>query len=71
MSEQVFTSVLYILLLIIVVAFYLRRRNRRSMAHSETWREAVDSGLTEPSTLHPVFDTNVCFGGGACVKACP
>jgi len=33
--------------------------------------EALELGLTEPSSLHPVIDPNKCLGCGACVQACP
>jgi thioredoxin reductase/NAD-dependent dihydropyrimidine dehydrogenase PreA subunit len=31
----------------------------------------VESGLTEPPSLHPVVDTSICIGSGACTRACP
>jgi thioredoxin reductase len=34
-------------------------------------KESVAAGLTEPASLHPVFDPNRCIGSGACVSACP
>lgn len=33
--------------------------------------EAKESGLTEPASIHPLIDTTLCCGSGACVKACP
>ena len=29
------------------------------------------AGLTEPSSLHPVVDPNICVGSGSCARACP
>ena len=71
MSDQTIIYVLYVAPLMIVMFFYLRRHFRRSKAHSEVWSESVESGLTEPATLHPVFDPNLCIGSGGCYKACP
>ncbi len=34
-------------------------------------QESIDAGLTEPASLHPVIDFNLCQGSGACVSACP
>lgn len=71
MIDQIIIYVLYVLPLMVVMFFYLRRNIRRSKVHTETWRESVESGLTEPATLHPVFDPNLCIGSGGCHKACP
>jgi thioredoxin reductase (NADPH) len=32
---------------------------------------AVEAGLTEPNSLHPVIDPSVCLGCATCVRACP
>ena len=45
-----------------------RRHHARSIA---TLTEALDSGLSEPVSLHPHIDPNRCLGCGACVAACP
>jgi len=71
MSDQIIIYVLYVAPLLVVMFFYLRRHFIRNKAHSETWSESVESGLTEPATLHPVFDPNLCIGSGGCYKACP
>lgn len=71
MNDQLLIYLLYGLPLMVVMFFYLRRQIRRSKIHTETWRESVESGLTEPATLHPVFDPNLCIGSGGCYKACP
>jgi thioredoxin reductase/NAD-dependent dihydropyrimidine dehydrogenase PreA subunit len=62
---------LYVLPLTVPLILYLFKRNRRQKIAEETWHEAVESGLTEPSTLHPVIDLNQCLGSGACAEACP
>jgi NAD-dependent dihydropyrimidine dehydrogenase PreA subunit len=33
--------------------------------------EAVEAGLTEPVSLHPVIDAAICVGSAGCVDACP
>lgn len=63
--------VIYLLPLALVVGFYLWRHRRRSRAHARVLDEAVKAGLTEPASLHPVIDSRVCIGSGACAKACP
>jgi len=71
MSDDVIIYLLYVLPLVLVMFFYLRRHSRRHKVHKETLRENITAGLTEPATLHPVFDPNVCIGSGGCLNACP
>jgi thioredoxin reductase/Pyruvate/2-oxoacid:ferredoxin oxidoreductase delta subunit len=53
------------------LALYLRRQRRREAGASTALRASVESGLTEPPSLHPVVDPIVCMGSGACTTACP
>jgi thioredoxin reductase/Pyruvate/2-oxoacid:ferredoxin oxidoreductase delta subunit len=62
---------LYLVPLGLVLFFYLRRHKRKEHHHATQMREAVEAGLTEPASLHPVFDPRRCLGSGTCVKACP
>ncbi len=64
-------AALYILPLIVVMAWYVRRHRRSEAAHAATWQSAVEAGLTEPASLHPVIDPRRCLGSKACVTACP
>jgi len=71
MNDQLFIYLLYVMPLMAPLIFYLFKRSRHQKIAKNTWHEAVESGLTEPSTLHPVFDPNLCLGSGGCYKACP
>jgi len=53
-----------------VVAWgYIQRRiHRRSVAVRDA---AKASGMTEPPSLHPVIDPNICIGCKSCISACP
>jgi thioredoxin reductase len=62
---------LYLLPLLLVLVMYMRRHKRRERGHVTELKAAVEAGLTEPATLHPVIDPRRCLGSGACVKACP
>lgn len=54
-----------------VIVMYWRGKQRHYKAAAEVLDEAIKSGLTEPSSLHPVFDASLCCGSGACIRACP
>ena len=62
---------LYLVVGLLIMAFYLRRQQRINASHTGQLQESIESGLTEPPTLHPVVDLARCMGSGACVKACP
>ncbi len=62
---------LYALPLAGIVAVYLLRRQRLEVAHARDLAAAVDAGLTEPVSLHPVVDPVRCVGSSTCVSACP
>lgn len=59
--------------LLVAFATQLHLRARRKHAHvcRAVLKEAVEAGLVEPPSLHPVVDLSVCVGSGACVHSCP
>jgi thioredoxin reductase/NAD-dependent dihydropyrimidine dehydrogenase PreA subunit len=59
------------ILVFVAVKLHTRAERGRSRLSAEALKEAVASGLTEPPSLHPVFDPSMCVGSGACVNACP
>lgn len=65
------SSLIYLAPLLLILIHYLRGRKKRATAAVEVWQEAVESGLTEPSSLHPLIDQTKCLGAGACIPACP
>ncbi|MDH4175850.1 MAG: 4Fe-4S binding protein, partial [Betaproteobacteria bacterium] len=62
---------LYAVPLLLLFLLYHVRRARRHTRNVDRLQESVESGLTEPVSLHPVFDPNRCIGSSACVTACP
>ena len=48
---------------------YIRRR--ASKRHAAILQENLDAGLTEPASLHPLIDRDLCIACNACAKACP
>lgn len=57
--------------LIVVMVLYLRRQKSVNRRNRERYQGAVEAGLTEPPSLHPVIDPAVCIGCGSCVPVCP
>lgn len=69
--SELFYYLVPIAFVALVMIVHLRGRKRQTEAYVAVWNEAVESGLTEPPTLHPVVDLSVCMGSGACIRACP
>ncbi len=62
---------IYFAILSVLLWIYLSRRRRREAEALATLRQSQETGLTEPLSLHPVVDPNICMGSGACTRACP
>jgi thioredoxin reductase (NADPH) len=56
---------------ILLFAFYLHKSLREERRSVDLRNAAVEAGLTEPPSLHPVIDDSLCIGCGGCVDACP
>ncbi|MBI5889528.1 MAG: NAD(P)-binding domain-containing protein [Nitrosomonadales bacterium] len=62
---------IYLAPLALIVFFYLRGRHKKESSSIEVLNEAIEAGLTEPSSLHPEINPNICMGAGSCITACP
>jgi len=62
---------LYAALLLIVMLLYIGRRRRVQRAHATELQQAIEGGMAEPPSLHPVIDPVLCLGSSSCVRACP
>lgn len=65
------TLLLYLVPALICFGIYFGRRARARVRHAERLHESIESGLTEPVSLHPVVDPSRCIGSSSCVTACP
>ncbi len=59
------------LLIIFIPFFYWKKHSSKSSDAVQQYQENLQSGMTEPVTLHPKIDPNQCIMAGACVTACP
>ena len=51
--------------------FHLHRRRRREVHALAVLQRSQETGLSEPPSLHPLINPEICCGAGACVAACP
>lgn len=58
-------------ILLLAMRFHLARYRRSTEVASKVLKEAVEAGLTEPPSLHPVVDLDICMGSGTCAAVCP
>lgn len=61
----------YLAPLVVVVMVYVYRWRSQEAQASAALLRSVKSGLTDPPSLHPVVDPNICVGAGGCTRACP
>ena len=67
-----FTALLiYGLPFLVVFAWYVTRRRKNERESADRLTQAIDAGLNEPASLHPVIDPSRCLNSMACVAACP
>ena len=64
----VFTYAVPFLAIWLIYSYTRHRAEARSL---EAKKHAIELGLNEPATLHPIFDYGKCMGCGSCVAACP
>jgi thioredoxin reductase (NADPH) len=62
---------IYAAVILLVMTLYLRRQRRLHHTDTAELEQAVQAGLAEPASLHPVVDPSRCMGSGSCAKACP
>ena len=56
---------------VIVMVLYWLYSTRKSRKNQTELKTNIQTGLTEPASLHPIIDKSKCIGCGSCVSACP
>lgn len=64
-------TVFYVIPVVAILLWYLRSRIRREEDSIRAAEEAIAQSMTEPPSLHPVIDPNICIGCRSCLAACP
>jgi thioredoxin reductase/NAD-dependent dihydropyrimidine dehydrogenase PreA subunit len=62
---------IYLIPALAIVLAYLFVQHRKASRARTLYQDAVESGLLEPASLHPVIDYTRCLGCATCIKACP
>ena len=71
LSSNATVVLVYGLPFLIFFAWYVARRRRNERKSTARLTRAIEAGLNEPASLHPVIDPYRCLSSMACVAACP
>ena len=71
MFDKYFALLFYGVPLLLIYVFFVSARRKKQSQSLEIRDDNHKAGLTEPASLHPLIDPNICKGCAACVSACP
>jgi len=71
MSETTLTWIVGVTLVALATGPVLFRLWRQERKTDQAEALALEYGLNEPASLHPVVDPGLCIGTGSCVDVCP
>ena len=66
-----FLIIIYASPMALILMLYIHKARRKHFENLRWKKEAIQAGLTEPASLHPLIDPLKCTGCGACIAACP
>jgi thioredoxin reductase (NADPH) len=70
MKFNFLTWLVYALPLLVVLIVYAFRR-RTHHRNKQILKKNIKAGMADPASLHPLINSQLCVGCGACVSACP
>ncbi|MFV2055466.1 MAG: NAD(P)-binding domain-containing protein [Thiohalomonadales bacterium] len=71
MDDQLVLLLAYSLPVLLIWVGRVYLRNRKSHKFDKVKQDNIDGGLTQPASLHPVIDRDICIACNACALACP
>lgn len=69
--EKLISYSIVIFVILLSVYVYVKMKKKGYKKVEKNIKKAKEMGLYEPISLHPVVNTELCIGSGACIKACP
>jgi len=57
--------------MVLILVLYVYRMKQQHQDNLRQKNDAIEAGLTEPASLHPLIDPLKCTGCGACIAVCP
>ena len=70
-ASQYGLLLVYLIPIVLIWLWRVRRSRVSTQRHRELLKETIEAGLTEPASLHPLINRDLCIACNACAKACP
>ena len=70
-ASQYGILLVYLAPIALIWLWRVRRSRISTRRHREALQDTVQAGLTEPASLHPLINRDLCIACNACAKACP
>lgn len=70
-ASQYGVLLVYLVPIALIWLWRVRRSRISTRRHREVLQDTVQAGLTEPASLHPLINRDLCIACNACAKACP
>ena len=70
-DNEYLVILIYLLPIALFWVYRILKSRRASHRHTQALEENRQAGLTEPASLHPISNRDLCIACNACAKACP